>query len=85
MDDFSAVAAALEGTYGVWVNTDGFTLGEQKEIFVGMRIFEIAKQTSSLRHYVWSNLDYISKVRVTSGRTAVKLTCSFETGNWIQS
>ncbi|PSR99449.1 hypothetical protein PHLCEN_2v4128 [Hermanssonia centrifuga] len=61
VDDFAAVAAALEGTYGVWVNTDGFTLGEQKEIFVGMRIFEIAKQTSSLRHYVWSNLDYISK------------------------
>ncbi|THG96685.1 hypothetical protein EW026_g5192 [Hermanssonia centrifuga] len=61
VDDFAAVAAALEGAYGVWVNTDGFTLGEQKEIFVGMRIFEIAKQAPSLRHYVWSNLDYVFK------------------------
>ncbi len=64
MDDFAAVAAALEGAYGVWVNTDGFTLGEQKEIFVGMRIFEIAKQAPSLRHYVWSNLDYVFKVGI---------------------
>ena len=29
-----------------------------------MRIFELAKQTKSLRHYVWSSLGYNLKVRV---------------------
>ncbi|KAI0085409.1 NAD(P)-binding protein [Irpex rosettiformis] len=60
-DNFETVRSALEGCYGAWINTDGFTVGEQKEIYVGMRIFEIAKQTRSLRHYVWSNLDYAFK------------------------
>lgn len=48
--------------YGVWVNTDSFAVGEQHEVFLGMRIFEIAKQVKTLRHYVWSNLDYNLKV-----------------------
>ncbi|KAI0289392.1 NAD-P-binding protein [Russula brevipes] len=54
----ASVAAALDGAYGAWVNIDGFTVGEQREIYAGMRIFELAKQTKSLRHYVWSSLDY---------------------------
>ena len=54
----------MQGVYGAWVNTDGFTIGEQKELFAGMRIFEIAKRAGSVRHYVWSNLDYASKVCV---------------------
>lgn len=61
-DDLRAIEIALCGAYGAWVNTDGFTVGEQKELYAGMRIFELAKQTSSLRHYVWSNLDYALKV-----------------------
>ena len=60
--DLASVAAALDGVYGTWVNIDGFTVGEQREIYAGMRIFELAKQTKSLRHYVWSSLDYILKV-----------------------
>jgi len=60
-DDFASVFAALHGAYGAWVNTDGFTVGEQKEIYCGMRIFEIAKRVGSVRHYVWSNLDYSLK------------------------
>ncbi len=48
--------------WGVWNNTDGFTVGEAKEILAGMRIFELAKQAKTVRHYVWSNLDYASKV-----------------------
>ncbi|KAJ7474257.1 NAD(P)-binding protein [Mycena latifolia] len=56
-----AVAKALDGAYGAWVNTDGFTVGETEEIYAGMRIFEIARQTPSLRHYVWSNLRYVFK------------------------
>ncbi len=52
----------MQGAYGAWVNIDGFTVGEQKEIYAGMRIFEIAKQAESMRHYIWSNLDYAFKV-----------------------
>ncbi|KAI0260672.1 nmrA-family protein [Gloeopeniophorella convolvens] len=56
--DLASVKAALEGAYGAWINVDGFTVGEQREIYAGLRIFELAKQTPTLRHYVWSNLDY---------------------------
>jgi hypothetical protein len=31
-EDQEAVAKAFEGVYGVWVNTDGFTVGEIREI-----------------------------------------------------
>ena len=61
-DDIPSVVKAFEGAYGAWVNTDGFTVGEVKETYYGMRIYEIAKQTKSMRHYVWSNLDYALKV-----------------------
>ncbi|KAI0707154.1 NAD(P)-binding protein [Earliella scabrosa] len=57
-DDLPTVARALEGVYGAWVNTDGFTVGEQKEVWAGVRIFELAKQNGAVRHYVWSSLDY---------------------------
>ena len=40
----------------------GEVVGETREVFAGMRIFELAKQAGSVRHYVWSNLDYVSKV-----------------------
>lgn len=60
-DDLPSVYAALEGVWGAWVNTDGFTVGEVKELYAGMRIFELAKQVGTVRHYVWSNLDYSFK------------------------
>lgn len=60
-DDLPSVYAALKGVWGAWVNTDGFTVGEAKELFAGMRIFELAKQIGTVRHYVWSNLDYSFK------------------------
>ncbi|KAF8188183.1 hypothetical protein K438DRAFT_1972371 [Mycena galopus ATCC 62051] len=47
----AAVARALEGACGAWVNTDGFTVGETEEIYAGMRIYEVAKRVPSLRHY----------------------------------
>ncbi|KAJ7909479.1 nmrA-family protein [Mycena leptocephala] len=53
--------AGLEGAYGVWVNTDSFTVGEIEEIYAGMRIYEVAKRVPSLRHYVWSNIRYVLK------------------------
>ena len=54
--------SALQGVWGVWNNTDGFTVGEQKEVYFGMRIFELAKQEKTVRHYVWSGAVYITKV-----------------------
>ncbi|KAJ7232312.1 hypothetical protein B0H12DRAFT_1328091 [Mycena haematopus] len=60
--DYASVARALEGAYGAWVNTDGFTVGETEEIYAGMRIYEVAKRVPSLRHYVWSNLPYVLKI-----------------------
>ena len=67
--DYSFVATALEGAYGAWINTDGFHVGEAKEIYAGIRIFEIAKRISSLRHYVWSSLDYSVKVCASSSHS----------------
>ena len=72
-DDFSRVRAALDGVWGVWANTDGFTVGEAKEIHAGMRIFEIAKSVKSVRHFVWSSLDYSLKVRRADSRAYMDL------------
>ena len=52
----------MEGVYGAYVNTDGFVVGEQKEIFAGIRIFEIAKEVGTVKHFIWCGLDYILKV-----------------------
>ena len=35
IEDFDIVGKALKGVYGAWVNTDGFTIGEKREIFAG--------------------------------------------------
>ena len=56
---------ALQGCWGAFVNTDSFTIGEAKEVFFGMRIFELAKQTKTLRHYVWSSLESVFRVSYT--------------------
>jgi uncharacterized protein YbjT (DUF2867 family) len=60
-EDLATVKKALQGAYGAWVNTDGFTVGEKAEIYLGMRMFEIAKQLGTVRHFVWSSLDYSTK------------------------
>jgi hypothetical protein len=60
-DDYEKVRAAFQGIWGAWVNTDGFTVGEEREVYAGMRIFEIARQTPTLKHYVYSSLDYMFK------------------------
>ncbi|KAA1467692.1 NAD-P-binding protein [Dentipellis sp. KUC8613] len=60
-DNLPSVKAALQGVYGAWINIDTFTVGEFKEVFQGLRIFEFAKQ-AGVKHYVWSSLEYISKL-----------------------
>ena len=61
LGDLDSVSRALQGVYGAFVNTDGFTVGEKGETYLGMRIFELAKQTGTVKHYVWSSLDYMHK------------------------
>lgn len=54
--------AAFDGCYGAFVNTDTYTVGEQKEIYAGIKIYETARRTPAARHLIWSSLDYGSKV-----------------------
>ena len=60
--DFASISKALEGAYGAFVNTDSFTIGEKTEVYEGIRIFELAKEVGTLKHYVWSSLDNVFKV-----------------------
>jgi len=57
----TSVWKALENCYGAFVNTDSFTIGEQAELFAGVRVFELAAQIGTLKHYVYSSLDYIRR------------------------
>ncbi len=57
-DNLQNISAALEGCYGTFVNTDTFTVGEAKEIWSGIKIFEESHRSSSMRHFIWSGLDY---------------------------
>lgn len=81
-DNLPTVEEALRSAYGAWVNTDGFTVGEVKELFAGVRIFELAKQNGSLRHYVWSNLDYALKVRRVAYAGSVRVLILLQDGNY---
>jgi hypothetical protein len=56
--DFDTVEQALQGCYGVYVNTDGFTVKESDELWAGVRIFEIANTVPTLRHFVYAGIDY---------------------------
>jgi hypothetical protein len=56
--DFDSVRRSLQDCYRVYVNTDGFTVKESDEIFAGIRIFEISNTIPTLRHFVYSSIDY---------------------------
>ena len=51
---------ALNGVWGAWVNTDGFTIGEKNELFYGIRAYEIARH-ERVQHYVYAATDYAVK------------------------
>jgi hypothetical protein len=66
------VAAALDGTYKMWVITDGFNTSEERETYVGLHTFELSKRARSLMHYVWSCLDYCLELcRIEHGQVTV--------------
>lgn len=73
-----SVARAFDGAWGAFVNTDGFTVGEQRELWAGIKIFETARRTKSMRHYVWSSIAYMSKVGRLSQSNLIQRSCSFE-------
>ncbi|KAJ7599116.1 hypothetical protein C8J56DRAFT_1093410, partial [Mycena floridula] len=58
-DDIEHIKAAYKGCYGCFVNTDTLTLGEEKEIYWSVKLFEYAKRAPTMRH---SGLDYCSKL-----------------------
>jgi hypothetical protein len=59
----NAAKQFMSGCYGAYINTDSYTVGEEKEIWAAIKLYEIARRTPSMRHWIWSNLDYGSKVR----------------------
>src|SRR5277367_106469 len=61
-DNEADLRRAFNGVTAAFVNTNGFAIGEKAELYWGMRIYEIAKEEKSMRHYVWSNLDYALKL-----------------------
>jgi len=61
-DDERDLRVAFNGVTAAFVNTNGFALGEKAETYWGMRIYEIAREEKSMKHFVWSNLDYALKL-----------------------
>ncbi|KAF9004744.1 nmrA-family protein [Cyathus striatus] len=60
--DMVAMSEAFKGCYGAFVNTDTYTVGEEKEIWCGIKLYETAYRTPGFKHFIWSNLDYGSKI-----------------------
>src|SRR6266498_4638089 len=52
---------AFSGVDLAFVNTNGFAIGEKAEIYWGIRIYEIARE-SGVKHFLWSSLEYASKL-----------------------
>ena len=62
-DPFNAndLRSALTSVDAVFVNTNGFAIGEKAEIYWGIRTYEIAAG-SGVKHFVYATLDYASKL-----------------------
>lgn len=58
--DEDTLVSAFEGVNAVFVNTNGFAIGEKAEIFWGIRMYEIA-YWAGVEHFVYSSLPYVSK------------------------
>ena len=58
--DKEAFSSAASTCDYVFVNTDGFALGEQAETFWGIRLFELAVR-AGVKHFIYSGLDNSSK------------------------
>jgi len=84
--DIDSVYNALQGCYGVFVNTDSFTVKEADEILSAMRIFETAKRVEGLKHFVWSGLPYSIKLGGYDPKYgAVHLNAKARVSDWLRS
>ncbi|KAF2160639.1 hypothetical protein M409DRAFT_37678 [Zasmidium cellare ATCC 36951] len=54
--DLGAFEAAARRSYGVFLNTDGFALGEEAETYWGIRLYETAVK-ARVQQVVYSGLD----------------------------
>ena len=54
--DLAAFELAASRSDGVYINTDGFALGEQAETYWGIRLFESAVKCG-VKHILYSGLD----------------------------
>ncbi|KAJ8075688.1 hypothetical protein PM082_021318 [Marasmius tenuissimus] len=61
-ENTSDIIAAYKGCYGVFVNTDTFTIGQEREIYAALQLYEYAHREPGMKHFVWSGLDYASKL-----------------------
>lgn len=62
LNDPSSIAAAVKGSYGVYINTDYWTLlNKDAEIEQGKNIFNSCKE-NGVQHVVLSTLPYVSKL-----------------------
>jgi hypothetical protein len=52
---------SLHGVDYVWVNTNGFALGEQAEMYWGIRMFELSLRAGA-KHFVYSGMDSAYKL-----------------------
>ncbi|KAG8527949.1 uncharacterized protein KY384_006865 [Bacidia gigantensis] len=52
--------AGFSGSWGAFVNIDGFNCGEKAEIYWGIRSYEIALECG-VKFFVWGNLDFVLK------------------------
>ncbi|KAL7941302.1 hypothetical protein V8C42DRAFT_360927 [Trichoderma barbatum] len=58
--DEDTLISAFEGVHAVFVNTNGFAIGEKAEIFWGIRMYEIA-YWFGVKHFIYSSLPFVSK------------------------
>jgi nucleoside-diphosphate-sugar epimerase len=55
------LVAALKGIDSIYVNTNGFAIGEKAETYWGIRTYELARR-EGVKHFVYAGLDYLGPV-----------------------
>jgi hypothetical protein len=58
--DEEVLNSAFKGIESVFVNTNGFAIGEKSEIYWSIRIYEIALW-AGVKHFIYITLPYVSK------------------------
>jgi nucleoside-diphosphate-sugar epimerase len=58
--DEKALWKVLAGAEFVYVNTNGFAIGESKEIYWGIRMYEMARW-AGVKHFVYAGLPYVTQ------------------------